>query len=122
MSLCRRRRAGQFNFGRRRRRSSVLAVKKFYFKGSRKNFVLSSKFSDDLFTHCSKIGNRKGEKAHSKNAIGGAPTNYRRRRADQQRRRGRQQIVGGGDRRKALAWNLFRRELKSRRRREKSIS
>src|SRR6218665_3759180 len=46
------------------------------FKGSRKNFVPSSNFSDDL---CSSLIEN-----FNKISIGGAPPKYRRRRADQQ--------------------------------------
>jgi len=69
---------------------------KICFKGSRKNFVLVSKFSDDLlFSHRSKIAtkqvHRKMASAAGRQIIGGggAPIN-------KSRRRRRQQIVRGG--------------------------
>src|SRR6218665_2364841 len=65
---------GQFWSAAERRRSKKVGggdagrrrPKIFFLKGSRQNFVLSSKFSDDLFSHRSKIGNRKSthQKCH----------------------------------------------------------
>src|SRR6218665_2232680 len=52
-----------------------------------KNFVLSSKFSDNLFLGIGKC---------NKHGIGGSPSNFRRRHVDHQSRRWRPQINGGG--------------------------
>jgi len=70
------------NFGRRRRcaagpKKSAAAVRRQRFP---KNFVLSSKLSDDLFCH-----RKLQQKKYTAKMYLGAPTNYRRRRADQKK-------------------------------------